>query len=244
MLHSGSKARPDDLRDVVDAIGDRLVEGLGMTENSGGLITATRRGDFDADSAARDAYASVGRAAVDAAVRVVDADGNDVAHDGESVGELVMTSPALMSGYWDNAEATAHALRDGWYWSGDLGSIDDAGFVYVSDRRTDLIVSGGMNVYPSEVEDAIASHPDVADVAVVGIPHERWGQTVAAVVVPRAGAVLDADRVVSHVRDRLASFKKPTTVVFADELPRTASLKVKRHEVRESILHRTIEPEE
>ena len=235
-LHSGSKARPDDLRRVVNAIDDRLVEGLGMTENSGGLVTATALGDLVGLSDADDPFASVGRAAVDSAVEVMSADGEPLPHDGETVGELALSSPALMSGYWRNPEATAAALHDGWYWSGDLGCIDEAGFVYVSDRRTDLIVSGGMNVYPSEVEEAIAAHPDVADVAVVGLPDERWGQTVVAAVVIRDGSTLEEEAVIAHTRERLSSYKKPTSVVFVDALPRTASLKVKRHEVREALL--------
>jgi acyl-CoA synthetase (AMP-forming)/AMP-acid ligase II len=217
---------------MAEAIGDRLVEGLGMTENSGGLVTATTREDYQPSCEARDLVASVGRPVPDASIRILDAEGQPVPNDGETVGEIVMTTPALLRGYWQNPTATADALRDGWYHSGDLGSIDPAGYVYVSDRRTDLIVSGGMNVYPSEVEQAIISHDGVRDVAVVGALHERWGQTVVAVVVRETGSTLTADDVIEHARTQIASYKKPTRVVFVDELPLTTSLKVKRHEVR------------
>jgi acyl-CoA synthetase (AMP-forming)/AMP-acid ligase II len=232
LLHSASRAEPDKLRALCDVVGDRFVEGLGMTENSGGLITATTAADIRGESRADDLFASVGRAAVEALVDVVDEEGNALPHDGQSVGEIVMRSPALMDGYWNLPEATAAALRDGWYHSGDLGSLDAAGYLYVADRRTDLIVSGGMNVYPSEVERCIAAMPGVVECAVVGVPHPRWGQTVVAAVVKADDAVLTDADVVAGCSAEMAGYTKPTSVVFMDSLPRTASLKVKRGEVR------------
>jgi fatty-acyl-CoA synthase len=233
ILHSGSRAAADKLRALCEVVGGRFVEGLGMTENSGGLITATTREDIVGASQARDVFASVGRAVAESAVAVLDGEGMPVQRDGTSVGELAIRSPALMRGYWNMPEATALALRDGWYMSGDLAAIDHAGYVYVVDRRTDLIVSGGMNVYPSEVEEHISTLAAVRECAVVALPHERWGQTVAAAVVRREGAQLDVADVVEHCRKGLAGYKKPTAVVFLDELPRTSSLKVRRAAVRD-----------
>jgi acyl-CoA synthetase (AMP-forming)/AMP-acid ligase II len=233
MLHSASKADPAKVQALVDVIGDRFVEGLGMTENSGGLITATTRDDILGRSEATDLFASVGRPVCESAVRIAGSDGEALAQDGSEVGEIVMTSPALMRGYWNRPEESVRALRDGWYRSGDLGWMDPAGYVYVTERRTDLIVTGGMNVYPSEVEQSIVTLADVAECAVVGIPHERWGQTVVAVVVRAPGSEVSADAIVEHCRRNLAGFKKPTRVVFVDSLPKTASLKVKRGDVRE-----------
>lgn len=232
LLHSASRAEPDKLRALCDVVGDRFVEGLGMTENSGGLITATTAADIRGEGQATDVFASVGRAAVEAVVDVVDADGQPLAHDGQSIGEIVMRSPALMDGYWNLPDATAAALRDGWYRSGDLGSLDTAGYLYVADRRTDLIVSGGMNVYPSEVERCVATLPGVVECAVVGVPHPRWGQTVVAVVVKEGHSPLTDADVIAACAAEMASYKKPTRVVFLDSLPHTASLKVKRGEVR------------
>ena len=141
-------------------------------------------------------------------------------------------SPALMTGYWNSPDATAEAIRDGWYHTGDLGTIDAQGYVRVSERRVDLIVSGGMNVYPSEVEEVILTVPGVLACAVVGLPHERWGQTVAASVVVAPGEHVSADDIVERCKERLASFKKPTVIEFVDALPVTAGLKVSRAQVR------------
>lgn len=232
-LHSASKADPTKLRALCEVVGERFVEGLGMTENSGGLITATTREDIVGPTDATDLFGSVGRPVCASAVRIAGMDGESVAQDGTEVGEIVMSSPALMDGYWNRPEESERALRDGWYHTGDLGWMDPAGYLYVSERRTDLIVTGGMNVYPSEVEQCIAARADVAECAVVGVPHERWGQTVAAAVVRAPGSDVSADAIVDHCRRYLAGFKKPTKVVFVESLPKTASLKVKRVEIRE-----------
>jgi fatty-acyl-CoA synthase len=236
VLHSASRAAPEKLRLLAEVVGGRFVEGLGMTENSGGLITATTREDVEGETRAADLFASAGRAVPESAVMLVDPESGDpIPHDGETIGELAMTSPALMDGYWHLPEATAEALVDGWYRSGDLASIDPAGYVYIAERRTDLIVSGGMNVYPTEVEELIKTMPGVADVAVVGLPHERWGQSVVAVVIPAPGAELDPDAVIEFCRVGLATYKKPTSVRFMTDLPRTVSLKVRRSEVRKML---------
>jgi acyl-CoA synthetase (AMP-forming)/AMP-acid ligase II len=139
-----------------------------------------------------------------------------------------------MTGYWNREQDTRDANSDGWFRTGDLGSIDEEGYVYISDRRTDLIVSGGMNVWPSEVEYCISQMACVLDVAVVGLPHERWGQTVVALVVTSDASVSEM-MVINHCRASLASFKKPTRVYFTDELPKTTSLKVSRAAVRQMI---------
>jgi acyl-CoA synthetase (AMP-forming)/AMP-acid ligase II len=233
ILHSGSRASPDKLRALCEVVGGRFVEGLGMTENSGGLITATTREDIDGLSPANDVFASVGRAVAESAVDVVGPDGAPAPRDGSTIGELAISSPALMRGYWNLPDETAEALRDGWYMTGDLACIDPAGYVYIAERRTDLIVSGGMNVYPSEVEEHIALMPGVRECAVVGLPHERWGQTVVAAVVLDGSRSISAAEVTEHCREGLASYKKPTTVVFLEDLPRTTSLKVKRSVVRD-----------
>jgi fatty-acyl-CoA synthase len=235
VLHSGSQADPDHLRALCAVVGDRFVEGIGMTENSGGLATATTRADIRELHRRPWVLRSVGRAVVEALVEVVDEHGVPVPHDGETVGELTMKTPALMDGYWNLPDATASALRDGWYHSGDLASIDADGYVYLSDRRTDLIVSGGMNVYPNEVEMCIARLHGVEQVAVVGVPHVHWGHAVAAAVVAAPGADLDADAIVAHCREHLASYKKPLWVRFYDELPRTASLKLRRSVIRDRV---------
>jgi acyl-CoA synthetase (AMP-forming)/AMP-acid ligase II len=240
LVHSASKGESSRVLDLLEVIGThRYVESWGMTEHSGAGVTATVPEDY-ADPALRLARAgTVGRATVDAAVRVIDADGAELPWDGSTVGELTVWSPALMVGYWNQEEATERAFVDGWYRSGDLGTIDPDGYVTIADRRTDLIVSGGMNVYPSEVEEVIDQLAGVVEVSVVGLPHDRWGQTVTAVVVAAPDSGLTADAVIEHCRRLLASYKKPTSVVFIDELPKTASLKISRAAVRELAAQRT-----
>ena len=236
VMHSASRARPEQLADLTRVVGPRLVEGWGMTENSGGLMTATLGHEMlDAADDAHWAYGTVGVPALDTEVRVVDSAGAELPHDGRTVGELWFRSPGMFSGYWNRAEATDEAFSDGWFRSGDLGAVDPQGYVYVSERRTDLILSGGANVYPSEVEDCIIRLPGVADVAVVGADHPRWGQAVVAAVVRAEGAAVTADDVVEHCREHLAGYKKPTRVVFLDALPRTPSQKVSRASVRDLV---------
>ena len=234
LLHSGSKVEVGKLRHVADVVGNRLLEGWGMTENSGGLVTATVPEDVRVHLDA-DRLGTVGRAVPDAVVRVVDDSGALVAHDGHTVGELLVASPALMRGYWNRPEATTAAFDGEWFRTGDLGTIDELGYVTVSERRVDLIVSGGMNVYPAEVEQVILAMPGVVGCAVVGVPHERWGQAVAAAVVRAEGFEVTEADVLAACRERLASFKKPTLVRFVDALPMTASQKISRAAVRKSL---------
>ena len=222
VLHSASKAPPETLERLVSVIGTRLVEGWGMTENSGGLITATTVADVEARATAG-TLATVGRPLPGYDVRVV--------HD-----ELHVRGAGLATGYWRRPEEWARTFRDGWLATGDIGTVDERGYVTLVERRTDLIVSGGMNVYPAEVEAVIAGVPGVAEVAVVGAPHPRWGQAVVAVVVPVAGVDLDLDLVGQRCRERLAGYKKPTRIVLASSLPRTVSLKVSRAAVRASVV--------
>jgi acyl-CoA synthetase (AMP-forming)/AMP-acid ligase II len=235
VFHSASKASPEMLRLLAQAAGKRFVEGYGMTEISGGIVTATTERDITGDCGAMDFFRSVGRATVDSALEVVDENRVPIAHDGVTEGELAVRSAALMKGYWNRPDATDRAIANGWYYTGDLGSIDPAGYIYVSERRSDLIVSGGINVYPSEVEAVIGKLSGVADVAVVGVPHDRYGQTVAAAIVVRPGMSLSAEDIIAHCRQHLASYKKPTLVRFTDELPKTVSQKLKRGTVRSTI---------
>jgi acyl-CoA synthetase (AMP-forming)/AMP-acid ligase II len=190
-----------------------------MTENSGGLMTATTVADLEQSREDPAVLGTVGRALPGYEVRSED-------------GELIVRGPGIVPGYWHRPEANAAAFTEGWFRTGDAGHVDEHGRVVVSERRTDLIVSGGMNVYPADVEHVIGMLPDVVECAVVGVPHERWGQTVVAVVVRRPGSRLSEADVVEACRRRLASYKTPTDGVFVDHLPRTVSLKVSRPAVR------------
>jgi len=165
--------------------------------------------------------------------------GSDRRRNGEdvpvgTVGELWTRSPQNMAGYWNNPTATSATVTpDGWLKTGDAGYLDDEGYIYLFDRVKDMIVSGGENVYPAEVENALFSHPCVADAAVIGVPDERWGEAVKAIVVLRAGSPADAASIIAHCRERIAGYKTPKSVDFLDVLPRNPSGKVLRRELRE-----------
>ena len=163
-------------------------------------------------------------------VRVVRPDGTECA-PGE-VGEIVLSGPNIMAGYWDDPEATAAAVVDGWFHSGDAGSTDEDGYLYIRDRYKDMIISGGENVYPAEVESVMLELPEVQEVAVIGVPDPRWGEVGLAVVVPAPGAPTDADALLATLRERLAGFKVPQQVRYVTDLPKTATGKIRKPELR------------
>ena len=178
---------------------------------------------LDGDDGAH--LASAGREVTAIELRIADDQGDDVPDDG--VGELLVRGPSVMAGYWGDPEATAEVMTgDGWYRTGDVGRRDEQGYVYIVDRKRDMIISGGLNVYPAEVEAAIHRHPAVREASVVGLPDERWGERVAAFVVRGDGDGLTADELVEHCRLHLAGYKKPTVVEFVDALPKGATGKV------------------
>jgi len=181
----------------------------------------------------RTKHGSVGKALPLLEARVVDESDHPLG-PGE-VGELACRGPNVMKGYHQQPEATAQSIRDGWLHTGDLATMDEEGFFYIVDRKKDMIVSGGENIYPREIEEVLLAHPEVADVAVVGEPDEIWGESVKAVVVVREGASLDAEEVIRYCRAHLASYKKPRKVLFVKDLPRNASGKVLKHQLRDGV---------
>ncbi|MGB1881754.1 MAG: long-chain-fatty-acid--CoA ligase [Gammaproteobacteria bacterium] len=164
-------------------------------------------------------------------IEVRDADGNRCAA-GE-VGEIVIRHEVVMKGYWNRAEATAEAIQNGWFYTGDAGYFDEEGYLYIHDRVKDMIVSGGENVYPAEVENALFGHDSVADVAVIGVPDERWGEAVKAMVVLKPGASASAQEIIEFARARIAGYKVPKSVDFIELMPRNPSGKILRRELRE-----------
>jgi acyl-CoA synthetase (AMP-forming)/AMP-acid ligase II len=145
---------------------------------------------------------------------------------------VVVAGPNVMRGYWNRPDATAEAMDGDWFRSGDVALVDDDGYVTIVDRMKDVIISGGENIYPAEVEDVIYGHPDVAECAVIGVPDERWGEVGRAIVVRRAGTALDERALLEHLDGRLARFKLPRSVVFTDRLPRSGAGKVLKAELR------------
>jgi fatty-acyl-CoA synthase len=201
-----------------------IADAYGLTETVGGDTFLDR-----AHVVAK--RGSVGKPILYAQARVVDDSGTDVAA-GE-LGEIALRGPKVFGGYWRDPEATARAFRDGWFLTGDIGSLDDDGFLYIEDRKGDLIVSGGENIASSEVERVLYEHPAVLEVAVVALADERWGQVPHAFVVTQPGHELSDEELIAHCREHLARFKVPKLVTFVSELPRNPSGKVLKRELRD-----------
>jgi fatty-acyl-CoA synthase len=211
-----------------EVFGCEFLQVYGLTETAGGG-TFLLPEDHDP---ARGKLRSCGRPAPGHEIRVVGSD-NTALPAGE-VGEIQIRAGNVMKGYWNKADATAKAIcGEGWFSTGDAGFFDDEGYLYIHDRVKDMIVSGGENVYPAEVENAIMGHPGVADVAVIGVPDERWGEAVKAIVVKKPGVAPDPSDIIAYARERIAGYKLPKSVDFIDALPRNPSGKVLRRELRE-----------
>jgi len=204
--------------------GMSFVEGFGLTE------TAPTATILDPEDAVRK-NGSVGYPAMFMELAIVDEQDREVAR-GER-GELVLRGPNVFKGYWNRPEATAEALRGGWFHTGDIACLDDEGFVYIVDRKKDMLISGGENVYPAEVEQVLYEHPQVADAAVIGVPDPRWQEVPRAIVVPREAGKVTEDDLIDFCRQHLAKFKTPKSVVFVEELPRSATGKVLKRELRD-----------
>jgi acyl-CoA synthetase (AMP-forming)/AMP-acid ligase II len=203
-----------------------------MTETHG-IITANTARFFT------DKPASAGPVVPTLDVKLVDEDGNDLPRHPDSVGVICVRGPVVIKGYLNRPEATADSIRDGWLNTGDVGRIDDEGFVFIVDRAKDMLIRGGENVYCSEVESAIYQHPAVAETTVFGVPDERLGEEVGAAVVLHPNSALDADELRAFLTDKLAKYKIPAHLWFRDEpLPRNANGKFLKRQVRDELVGR------
>jgi long-chain acyl-CoA synthetase len=214
---SGGASLPAEvIRAFTDRFGCTILEGYGLTESSG----AATYNPLDREQR----IGSVGTALPGTSIEVRDPNG--VVLSADTVGELYMRGPSVMKGYWNRPEATAADLSDGWLRTGDLGKVDADGYVYIVDRAKDLIIRGGYNVYPREVEEVLYEHPDIVEVAVIGIPDDHYGEEVGAVVVASPGADLDPDALRAWAKQRLSAYKVPHRFAFTDQLPKGATGKI------------------
>jgi len=223
--HAGIGGAPAALAliEAWQARGVPLTQGFGMTE-TGPLVLYLDQAD-----AARK-VGSAGKPAMYVDVRLVDAEGGDVGDD--AVGELWLRGPSITPGYWNNPQATASALAGGWLRTGDAAIRDGEGYYFIVDRWKDMYISGGENVYPAEVENVLYQHPAIAEAAVIGVASARWGEVGRAIVVPKPGDTLDEAAVIAHCAAKLARYKLPHSVVFAEALPRNATGKVHKPTLR------------
>ncbi|HMC38164.1 MAG TPA: fatty acid--CoA ligase [Acidimicrobiales bacterium] len=231
ILYGASPISETVLAAAIRTFGCRFVQAYGLTESTGTVLYLPAA-DHDPDGPARHRLRSCGIPIPGVEVKIVDPTTAAEQPAGE-VGEIWVKGPTVMAGYWHLPEQTADTVRaDGWLRTGDAGYRDEDGYFYIHDRVKDMIVSGGENVYPAEVENVVMSHPDVADVAVIGIPDDKWGETPRAMVVRRPGSELAEADLIAFCRERLAGFKCPTSVGWLDELPRNPSGKVLKKDLR------------
>jgi acyl-CoA synthetase (AMP-forming)/AMP-acid ligase II len=194
-------------------------------------ITWMRREDHASENDA--ILGSVGIARTGVSVRVVGDDGRDVGVG--TIGEIIVRGAVVMAGYWNNPKGTAEALRDGWLHTGDMGSMDARGYLTLRDRSKDVVISGGSNIYPREVEEALLTHAGVSEVSVVGQPDEEWGEVVIAFVVAQPGADITPAALDAHCLERIARFKRPKRYLFLDALPKNSYGKVLKRQLREQL---------
>ncbi len=222
LLGAGGETVPLSLIKEYQKLGVPFIQLFGQTETS--IICSLS----EADSVRK--AGSIGRPVFHVDVRIVNDQGEEVAP--REVGEIILSGPTLMTGYWNKPEATEETIRDGWLHTGDLAYKDEDGFIYFADRRKDMFISGGENVYPSEVENFLSTHPKISEVAVIGVADDTWGQVGEAYIVPAEGQSISLEEIGDFCEGKLARYKIPKNVVLVEEMPRTASGKVKKHLLR------------
>jgi long-chain acyl-CoA synthetase len=219
---SGGSAMPVELLHGFDeAFGAKVLEGYGLSETTG-------MGSFNLPDRERKP-GSVGVPVGGTEFRLVDDDGNEV--DKGERGEIVMRGPFVMKGYWNKPEATEDTIRDGWFHTGDVGEKDDDGYFFIVDRKKELIIRGGYNVYPREIEEVLYAHPAVREAAVIGVKHEELGEEVAAVVSLKPGCDATPDELKAYAKERVAAYKYPRVVSITDDLPKSPTGKILKREI-------------
>jgi long-chain acyl-CoA synthetase len=236
VFYGGGPMPPAVLKRAIETLRCGFTQGYGLTETlEVSFLVASDHVSDGTESQVRH-MASAGREAVGADVRIVDDAGQEMPM-GE-VGEIIIRSRSNISGYWGNPEETAQAVRGDWFYTGDLGYLDDERYLYVVDRKKDMVVSGGVNIFTKEIESVLYTHPAVLEAAVIATPDDHWGEIVTACVVLRAGLQAGSDEIIEFCSASLAGYKKPRKVYFLDELPKNPSGKILKRELRVSLAER------
>jgi long-chain acyl-CoA synthetase len=221
------------LRQGLEKFGPVFSQGYGQTESGPQICALPPEAHEVLDKAEKEqeVLSSCGQPSIGVHVRIVDEKNNDV--PARTVGEIVVQSDSIMVEYWQKPQDTAEAVVDGWLHTGDLAYYDEKGFIYIVDRKKDMIVSGGENVYPREIEEALYRHPTIAEAAVIGVPDPKWVERVHAVVVLKEGAKVTEEEVIAYCKEQMASFKTPKSVEFVESLPKNPQGKILKRTLRE-----------
>jgi len=238
LLSGGAPIAPETVRKIIEAFKCDYIQTYGMTETSPYLTLSILKNhlqDLPWEEQLK-FKAKTGREFVNVSLRVVDENGNDVAQDDQQVGEIIVRGDTVTPGYWNMPEETDAAIRDGWLYTGDLAVMDREQYVNIVDRKKDMILTGGENVYSTEVENVLYEHPDVLEAAVIGVPDEHWGEAVRACLVLKEGRKVTGEEIISFCREALAGYKAPKGVEFLDALPKTGSGKIYKKGLRDPYL--------
>ncbi len=230
MTYAGSPFPTEVLKKCIKRFGNIFSQGYGATETAGGAVTILSYRDHDIKGPRSRLLASAGKAAPCSRIKIADGQGRPQPFG--QTGEICVTGKHIMKGYWKDPGKTTETLQDGWYHTGDMGYMDEDGYVFLTDRKADMIISGGENVYPKETEDVLYQHEAVAECAVVSAPDPRWGEIVKAVVVLYPGQKVTEEELVAFCKERLAGYKCPKSVVFWDKLPTSIIGKVLKKEIK------------
>jgi acyl-CoA synthetase (AMP-forming)/AMP-acid ligase II len=246
IIIGGAASSPTLVREVEEKLCVTCISGYGLTETSPALTHSFVKHGFELEGEPKYArQAMTGFADPGIEMRVVDDRGMDVPRDGKTIGEIITRSDGVMKGYWNQPEATAEALRGGWFHTGDMAVMDADGYLLIVDRKKDIIVSGGENVSSLEVEKTVVAHPEVLEVAVIPVPDEKWGEVAKALVVLKPGAHVDEAQLIEFCRSRLAHYKCPRSIEFLESLPKTGTGKILKRALRKKYWQgqETIRPE-
>ena len=231
MAYGGSPIAEETLAKGLEVFKCDFVQAYGQTELSPIATLISAADHRRALNGQPELLLSAGRAVLGTDLTIVDEDGKPLPNG--TMGEICVRGPQVMKGYWNQPGETANAIRDGWMHTGGAGTLDDDGYLYVQDRVKDMIVSGGENVYPRVIEEVLFKHPAIADAVVIGVPDQRWGEAIKAVVQLREGALATENELIQHCSGQLGGFEIPKSVDFIDALPRNACGKVLKRELRE-----------
>lgn len=235
LLSGGAPIAPEVVRKIVDTFRSDYIQTYGMTETCPYLTLSTLKEHLKALPPEEQLRfkSKTGKETIAVELRVINDRGLDVARDEKEVGEIIVKGDIVTKGYWKLPEETEKAIRDGWLYTGDMAVMDEEGYVTIVDRKKDIIVTGGENVYSVEVENILYMHPAVLECAVVGVPDAKWGEAVKAIVALKPGAAATEEEIIRFCKDRIAHYKSPKSVDFLDVLPRTGSKKIHKAALRE-----------